>query len=229
IRSCNAAYIRLPAITKPSHRGRASTLEASRSEPVYLGGTMAIRSRQVTAETQLFAGLRARELGAYERLYDGYGRRALGLAYRLTGDYTLAQDVVQESFLAIWKQAERLDPQRGRLQPLLFAVVHHKASDALRRRQRQENVATLPAAEISPRPAQDPEQAAIQASDSGRIMRALAVLSPEQRMAVHLAYYGGHSHSEIARMTQAPLGTVKSRLRMGLERLRLIMWTGSET
>jgi RNA polymerase sigma-70 factor (ECF subfamily) len=181
------------------------------------------------SEEALFAGLHDRELPAYERLYDDYGRRALGLAYRLTGDYSLAQDVVQDAFLAIWQQADRLDPARGRLQPLLFAVVHHKASDHLRRRQRQDNVTSLfPRAQLMAQPPEDPEQAAIQASERGSIMRALALLSPEQRQTVQLAYYGGHSHSEIARLTQAPLGTVKSRLRVAMQRLRLIMWPGNE-
>ena len=181
------------------------------------------------SEETLFAGLQARDLDAYERLYDAYGPRALGLAYRLTGDYTQAQDVVQEAFLALWKQADRLDPERGRLQPLLFAVVHHKASDYLRRRQRETNVATAAARpEARTYVSEDPEALAIQASERGTIARALAVLSPEQRVAVQLAYYGGHSHSEIARLTQAPLGTVKSRLRMALQRLRLIMWPGDE-
>ncbi len=180
-------------------------------------------------EETLFAGLRSRDLHAYERLYDVYGSRALGLAYRLTGDYVQAQDVVQEAFLALWQQAERLDPQRGRLQPLLFAVVHHKASDYLRRRQRDANLAAAMEQPVElPRAQEDPEALAIAASRRGAIERALRVLSPEQRVALQLAYYGGHSHSEIARLTNAPLGTVKSRLRMGLERLRLIMWPGRD-
>jgi RNA polymerase sigma-70 factor (ECF subfamily) len=86
-----------------------------------------------------------------------------------------------------------------------------------------------PHTELTPRPAKDPEEAAIEASERGRIFRALGVLPPEQRLVVQLAYYDGHSHSEIARMTQAPLGTVKSRLRIALQRLRVIMWPGSET
>ena len=96
------------------------------------------------SEAALFADLRSRDVRAFERLYDDFGRRAFGLAYRLTGDYGVAQDVVQEAFLSIWQHAERLDPERGRFQPLLFAIVHHKATDQLRRRQRQAQTAPLP-------------------------------------------------------------------------------------
>ena len=181
------------------------------------------------SDSELFAGLRSRDLRAFEQLYDVYGRRALGLAYRITGDYALAQDVLQDSFVAIWQHADRLDPERGRLQPLLFAVVHHKASDHLRRRKREVSVSTpLPEREQHASALDDPEEQAMKSAERGMIERGLGVLSPEQRLAVQLAYYGGHSHSEIARLTQAPLGTVKSRLRSALQRLRVTMWPGAE-
>lgn len=210
-------------ITKPLQVSEGPTLVEQLR--VLRGGTMAVSD----SEAALFAGLQARDLHAFERLYDDYGRRALGLAYRLTGDYAQAQDVLQEAFVAIWQNADRLDPERGRLQPLLFAVVHHKASDHLRRRQREAGVAAaMPAREPRTGPLDDPETQALQSAERGVIERALAVLPTEQRVAVQLAYYGGHSHSEIARLTQAPLGTVKSRLRSALQRLRLIMVPGTE-
>src|SRR6478672_9115100 len=104
-------------------------------------------------ERALFEGLRARDPGAYERLYDQFGHRAFGLAYQILGDGGTAEDAVQEAFLAIWQHADRLDPSRGQLAPLLLAIVHHKASDQLRRPVGKELAELGPANEPSTAPA----------------------------------------------------------------------------
>jgi RNA polymerase sigma-70 factor, ECF subfamily len=178
------------------------------------------------AETALFQGLKARDPRAFERLYDQFGRRALGLAYKVLGDPGAAEDAVQEAFLAIWQHADRLDPGRGQLAPLLLAVVHHKASDELRRRGGPKRPLPYPENGLSTDPAADPGEVAVRDMERSELLCAVAMLPREQQETLQLAYFGGHSHSEVALSMHAPLGTVKSRLRIALRRLRLILGTG---
>jgi RNA polymerase sigma-70 factor (ECF subfamily) len=176
----------------------------------------------------LLEGLRARAPDAFERLYDQFGHRAFGLALQVLGDRGAAEDAVQEAFLAIWQHAERLDPQRGQLAPLLLAVVHHKASDQLRRRTGHKLALLQTANGAATTPAADPAEAAVRELDRAVLLGAISVLPRKQQQTVQLAYFGGRSHSEIALATHAPLGTVKSRLRIALRRLRLIIGTGAQ-
>ena len=171
-------------------------------------------------EDVLLAGLCAKDPLAIERLYDSCGRRAFGLAYRLVGDYGAAEDIVQEAFLGLWQYADRIDPRRGRLISLLLTIVHHKAIDRLRQ-QREPAQVQNPC--DPPDPANDPADLALQALDRSVVQDALSSLPAEQRRTVQLAYFGGYTHREIAAATEAPLGTVKSRLRIALLRLRLIL------
>lgn len=154
-----------------------------------------------------------------ELLYDRLGRQAFGLAYRILGDGPSAEDVVQEAFLALWRQADRLNPARGRLASFLMTVVHHKAVDLLRTR-RGQTARQLP---LDPAPFQQQADILETVADSlGRdaIHKALQSLPPEQRDTIELAYFQGLTHVEIAEALGLPLGTVKSRLRLGLEKMR---------
>jgi RNA polymerase sigma-70 factor (ECF subfamily) len=181
-------------------------------EPAALAADLALR-------------LRRREPEALAELYDALGGRAFGLAYRVVGEAAAAEDVVQEAFVAVWTQAERIDPARGRIDSLLMTIVHRRATDHVRarsRRLRHEHPSDprRDAAAIVDEAAAALLEAVADAPDRERVHASLRALSAEQREAIQLAYFAGLSHSEIAEATATPLGTVKSRLRLGMAHLR---------
>ncbi len=168
------------------------------------------------------------ELHALEELYDRYATMAYSIAYRITGDPSLAEDVVQDAFLGAWRNAGRYVHGRGSVKTWLLSIVHHRAVDAVRRRR--------PASELPE--ADSPPPAALRLPDvwpevAGRLDReaivaALATLSDVQREALELAYFGGLTQQEIAARTATPLGTVKSRVRLGLLAMRSALVNGSD-
>jgi RNA polymerase sigma-70 factor (ECF subfamily) len=171
-------------------------------------------------EDDIAAGLRRRDPDAMEALYDLVSRRAFGLAFRMLGDSQSAEDVLQESFLSIWRAAERIDHSRGRLQSYVLTVVHRRAIDALRSRK------AAPAVELPedlPLPDERVDVAGTVASeiDAEAVRGALAALPEDQRQAVDMAYFQGLTHVEIADALNLPLGTVKSRLRLAVDKLRV--------
>lgn len=170
-------------------------------------------------DAQLLSAM-ADGLEALDILYDRYGTMAYSIAQRITNDPSLAEDVVQEAFLGAWRNAARYRPDRGSVKTWLMAIVHHRAIDAVRRRKL---TTELPEVELEPPPQfQVPDVwAAVSASlDADDIQRALGVLTRVQRVAIELAYFGGLTQQEVAERTGAPLGTVKSRIRLGLLAMR---------
>jgi RNA polymerase sigma-70 factor (ECF subfamily) len=163
-------------------------------------------------------GLRRNDGGALAALYDRYGRLAFGVAYRIMGDASESEDVVQESFLAFWRQAERVDPARS-ARSYLLTIVHHRAVDALRRRAGRPQ-RTLETLEAMPGALPDPAELASMSEERDRVRAALGELPDEQRRAVELTYFGGLTIAEMASEERIPLGTAKSRLRLALERMR---------
>jgi RNA polymerase sigma factor (sigma-70 family) len=160
-----------------------------------------------------------RALGA---LYDRYGRPAWSLARRICADDGLAEDVVQEVFLAFWRDPARFDAARGSFGTWLLTLVHHKAVDAVRKESAVRR-RTVPAEESDERTAPagpGADQDALGAVVAGQVRDALGDLPREQREALALAYYGGYTQREVATLTGVPLGTVKSRMFTGLARLR---------
>ena len=167
------------------------------------------------------------ELAALEDLYDRYKTMAYSIAYRITNDATLAEDVVQDAFLGAWRNAARYMEGRGSVKTWLLSIVHHRAIDAIRRRRPTsmlpELETTLPAALTLP-----DVWAEVSASlDAVSVRSALQALSDTQREALELAYFGGLTQVEIAERTGAPLGTVKSRMRLGLMVMRRVLEGGS--
>lgn len=160
------------------------------------------------------------ELRALEELYERYSAMAFSLASRITRDPTVAEDVVQDAFLGAWRHADRYLAARGSVRTWLLSIVHHRAVDAVRRRRRADELPDSDAAVPSQLILADlwPEVAG--RLDAQAIALALATLSAVQREAIELAYYGGLTQTEIAERTQAPLGTVKSRMRLGLLAMR---------
>lgn len=172
------------------------------------------------ADRAALARVAGGELGALDELYDRYRTMAYSIALRVTGDTTLAEDVLQDAFLGAWRHAGRYVEGRGSVKTWLLAIVHHRAIDAIRRRR---PTATLPEREDVPPPAlQVPDLWGEVAAglDAEAVRGALDALPNAQREAIELAYFSGLTQQEIAARTGAPLGTVKGRMRLGLLALR---------
>lgn len=199
--------------------------ETRLSAPYVRLGAVAVSERGAAYDAYDDASLgkliASRDPAALEELYDRHGGACYGLARRVVTDEQLAQDVVQEVFLAIWRGAATYDGSRGTLSTWLYALTHHKSVDAVRRAQRHSGRRASEDAlitEADPSPAVDEQALASLRRD--QVRAALADLPEPQRRALMLAYFGGYSQSEIAAMTGIPLGTVKTRTLAALRRLR---------
>lgn len=174
------------------------------------------------SDVEVGRGLAAADVGALAVLYDRYGSLAYGVAQRILGDAGMAEDVVQESFLKLWRNAAAFDPDRGSLRSWLIASVRNRAIDQLRGRGRHESrEADLAAAEntVQADARTDPWREVSMALERDAVTDALRRLPAEQKQAIELAYYGGYSQREIAEIAKVPLSTVKGRMRLALEKL----------
>ena len=174
------------------------------------------------ADAELLYAITRRDPDALVALYDRYGRLAFGLAYRVLGDPATAEEVVQDAFMRVWQRAESFDAERGSLRAWLLSIVHHRAIDQVRKRgTHPEDEALDP---IAPRPGVSDVWGDVLATlEAEQVRRAVAELPVEQRQAIELAYFSGLTHHEIAQQTGIPLGTIKSRLRLGLRHLRQLL------
>ena len=173
-------------------------------------------------EADLLAGIAGGDEQALAALYDRMSALAYGLALRVVGGAEMAEDVVQDAFLRIWHRADRYEPERGAARPWVLRVVRNVAIDRLRTmdaRARAETRSQADVALVANAPEQ-PEETASRSERSRTLRRALAELPAEQRRAIEIAYFEGLSHSEIAERERMPLGTVKTRIREGVLRLR---------
>lgn len=159
--------------------------------------------------------------GALAQLYARYASVSYGLAMRIVRDAALAEDVVQEAFLAAWRGASRFDESRSKVSTWLLSLVHHKAVDLVRR----EEARPKPASEDAPeRPDQaDVARDVVRADDAAAVRRALVQLTAPQRQVLELAYFGGLTQSELAEHLGEPIGTIKSRTHAALGRLRELL------
>jgi RNA polymerase sigma-70 factor (ECF subfamily) len=158
--------------------------------------------------------VRARDVDAFEQLYDGYHRLVFGIALRMTSDATMAEDVTQSVFLKLWSTPDAF--RDGNFSAWLSRVTRNRVLDVLRSR------ANKPAVEI---PADLPAELSLDDDvfariDAERVRSALAALNDDQRSLIELGFFGGVTHEEIARRTGLPLGTIKTRIRTGLRRMR---------
>lgn len=157
-----------------------------------------------------------------DALAEAYRRHAsavLSLALRLTRNQALAEEVVQEVFVRLWQRPSAFDPERGTLRTFLLAHTHGRSVDLIRsessRRSREDNESRL-VAEAGP----SLEEEVVEMRMAEQVRKALAELHPSERRAIELAYFGGHSYREVAELLAEPEGTVKSRIRSGLKRLK---------
>jgi RNA polymerase sigma factor (sigma-70 family) len=157
---------------------------------------------------------------ALAELYDRFGNVAYGLAFRIVRDHALAEDAVQEAFLAIWRSAGRFVAERAKASTWILTLVHRRAVDVVRREQprRAEPLETAP--QPSANLTEDEAWLRLQRT---RVQEALRRLPDQQREAIELAYYGGFTQSELADRLGEPLGTIKSRMFSGLARLRELL------
>ena len=163
---------------------------------------------------------------ALERLYERYARLSYVLAYRLLRDSAAAEDIVQEAFLAIWRKAGTYQAQHGSVYSWLQAIVHHRAIDKLRSAANRDLLCAPlePAVEQQTLSAeQDACDQVWQGEQRRMVLAALAHIPLEQRQVIDMAYFGGYTHVEIAEMLHIPLGTVKGRMRLGLQKMKSLL------
>jgi RNA polymerase sigma-70 factor (ECF subfamily) len=163
-----------------------------------------------------------RHAAAFEELYRRHAPAVTAVARRLTGDAELGSEVTQVAFMRLWDRAQLLD-RESRLRAWLTTVAHNAALD----RRRRKSFATIPLVEALDRASASPgpDDEAIMTEGKREVRAALRELPKEQRNAIELAYFGGLSQSEIAQLTGDPIGTVKGRIRLGMQRLRALMMT----
>jgi RNA polymerase sigma-70 factor (ECF subfamily) len=173
------------------------------------------------ADEELMERVADCDADAFEVVLERHADAAFSLAYRICGRRSVAEDIAQESFLALWRSGERYDRARGSVRTWTLGIVHNRAIDALRRsgthdrrRASDEGIEeTLEAPERT-------DEQAVENAVSSEIRGALGELPSDQRKVIELAYFGGFTHTEIASMLDTPVGTVKGRMRLGLQKLR---------
>jgi RNA polymerase sigma-70 factor, ECF subfamily len=176
------------------------------------------------ADEELMARVHEGDTRAFEVVFDRHAGVAFSLAYRMCGRRPMAEEIVQEAFMSLWRTAARYDPGRGSVRSWVLRVVHNRAIDAFRRE--------LPSAshdvpddwirEVLPAPERTEDEAE-RRSDARLVRTALEELPRDQRQVIELAYFGGFSHAQIAAALNLPAGTVKGRMRLGLSKLRIAL------
>jgi RNA polymerase sigma-70 factor (ECF subfamily) len=173
------------------------------------------------ADEDLLTLVERGDADAFEVIYERHSRVAFSLAFRLLGDRSSAEDLVQDAFLAVWRGAASYSAARGSVRNWLLSILHNRGVDRLRTlaamTRRQE---ALEHAELQRSDEPDAADLGIGQALAGSVREELSSLPGEQFEVLKLAYYGGFTHQEIAEMLELPLGTVKSRMRLGLDRLR---------
>ncbi|MGY1856285.1 sigma-70 family RNA polymerase sigma factor [Modestobacter sp. SYSU DS0290] len=181
------------------------------------------------ADRQLLQRMVAGDRTAVEDLFERFRRPAFALARRVIADDVLAEDVLQDVFLTVWRDPGAFDGSRGTVASWLLAMVHHKAVDAVRREEshrRRQARAEDELALAAPVAVSDVADEAADRVAAARVRTALQSLPDSQREALTLAYYGGYTQREVAALTGAPLGTVKTRMLAGMRRLKDALGTG---
>ena len=164
------------------------------------------------------------ESWALAELYDRYARLVFSLALKVLNDRAGAEETVQEVFTKVWRGARDFTPERGKFSSWLIGITHHQCIDELRRRRARpvaESTEATPLLELASD--DDPAEAAAYSFERARVRRALAQIPAEQRVVIELAFFDGLTHQEIAARCHEPLGTVKTRVRLGMQKLRELL------
>ena len=176
------------------------------------------------ADEELMELVHDGEVRAFEVVFDRHATVAFSLAYRMCGRRATAEDIVQEAFLSLWRSSRAYDPARGSVRSWVLTVVHNRAIDALRRQGSRDSRDVSDDGIAERLSAPDRTDAEAERRDEARRVRtALDELPPDQRRVIELAYFGGFTHTEIAKMLDLPPGTVKGRMRLGLTKMRNVL------
>jgi RNA polymerase sigma-70 factor (ECF subfamily) len=184
-------------------------------------------SLSALADEDLMQLVRRGDTLAFEVVYERHATAAFSLAYRMTGTRNVAEDVVQEAFLSLWRSGARYDRARGSVRTWVLGIVHNRAIDALRRsmvhdRRRASDEGIEERFEARERT----DVEAARREEAGTVRGALSSLPADQSQVIELAYFGGFTHTEIADMLEAPVGTVKGRMRLGLKKMKAQLGEG---
>jgi RNA polymerase sigma-70 factor (ECF subfamily) len=176
-------------------------------------------------DEELMDRLAGRDLIAFEALYDRYGDLVYSVSLRIVGDTYVAEDVTQDVFLRVWRRPDHFDLSRGKFVTWLLSVARNRSIDQRRSQSRRMRHESPPAAEEedllpSEDARDDPALATVLSEERAAVRQALEVLPPEQKLAIQLAYFGGMTQQEIANTLGQPLGTVKTRMRLGMQKMR---------
>jgi len=188
---------------------------------VFLAAFTSSSPREVSLDATLLSRLLQKDVSAFEQLYDRHSRLVYGLVLRILQQASTSEEVVQDVFLQLWRNADQYDSSRGPFVPWLCTMARNRALDQLRlkserQRRREDQPDELPSVVVAP----DYEKALDEKRRAERVRALMASLTPQQKKAIELAYFEGLSHSEIAAALKEPLGTVKSWIRNGLLRLK---------
>jgi RNA polymerase sigma-70 factor (ECF subfamily) len=188
---------------------------------VFLAAFTSRGPREVPLDATLLSSLLQKDVSAFEQLYDRHSRLVYGLVLRILQQASTSEEVVQDVFLQLWRNADQYDSSRGPFVPWLCTMARNRALDHLRlkserQRRREDLPDELPSAVVAP----DYEKVIDEKRRAERVRSLMASLNPQQKKAIELAYFEGLSHSEIAATLKEPLGTVKSWIRNGLLRLK---------
>lgn len=178
-------------------------------------------------DAELMARVAQRDKPALEELYDRHAAAALGLALRMMGERSAAEEIVQEAFWRVWKRAATFELARGEFLPWLFGIIHNLAIDEMRRRRVRPMTVSTDAADDAllelPDAVMDVAEIAFANVTGEQVRRALAELSDAQRRVIEMAFFEGLTHQEIAARLDEPVGTVHTRARLGLQKLRQVL------
>jgi RNA polymerase sigma-70 factor (ECF subfamily) len=176
------------------------------------------------ADEDLMPLLHDGDARAFEVVFDRHADAAFSLAYRMCGRRGMAQDVVQEAFLSMWRSGARYDRARGSVRSWILGVVRNRTIDLFRRDNVHAGRDVNAESVVERMPAREDVARDVERRENARDVRtALGDLPPDQRQVIELAYFGGFSHSQIAEMLEVPAGTVKGRMRLGLTKLRVAL------
>jgi RNA polymerase sigma-70 factor, ECF subfamily len=179
------------------------------------------------ADEDVMQLVRRGDARAFEVIYERHSGAVFSLAYRMMGTRGGAEDVTQDAFLSMWRSGARYDRARGSVRTWVLGIVHHRAIDALRRatvhdRRRAGDEGIEERFEASERT----DVEAARREEAGTVRNALSSLPADQCQVIELAYFGGFTHTEIADMLDAPVGTIKGRMRLGLKKMRAQLGEG---
>lgn len=186
-----------------------------------VGGLVDVDVQTLETDEDLLIRMRSRELDALESLYERYKSFSYALAYRIVGGRETAEEVVQDAFMSVWKQAQTYEPGVGRVRPWLLSIVRNRAIDSLRR-VRGKQTASLDEAWMVPS-GDDIFRDVYGGLQREQILKALDALPIEQRQAIEMAYFQGLSFTQMAQDTNTPAGTWKSRVRLAVGKLRQLL------